>query len=88
MVDMNGRLRNDSIYFEGIFIRPDGELDFFSNDIVSIRSKSIKEIMNVIKDSTDVEGTIEIYKVDSRSNEPEIHKIVHVYNDLDPLFNN
>ena len=88
MVNMNESINNAKIYYEGVYIRPDGELDFFSDDIISIQGKSIKEIMDIIKELTDIEGTIEIYKINVMKNEPEIHRIIHVYNELIPLFNN
>jgi hypothetical protein len=88
MVEMNESINNANIYYEGVYVRPDGELDFFSDDIISIQGKSIKEIMDIIKELTDVEGTIEIYKINLKKNEPKIHKIIYVYNELIPFFNN
>ena len=77
----------ENVYFEGIFVRWDGELEPILENVLMIRSTSTEQIINKISESINIDGKIQIYKYYGNNTDSRIHKVVEVYNDLEPACN-
>ena len=87
MVRMIGMVKRDQKYYEGIFVRNDGELELLYKDFLVLRSASIRQLIETILKSVDINGMIKIYEVNALNTEQRIHKVIEVYNDLEPACN-
>ena len=81
MVRMFGMVEN--AYFEGVFVRSDGELEPIFENVLILRGSSTERLIKTINESVNVDGTIQIYKITSDKNFSSLHKIIEEYNELD-----
>lgn len=85
MVRMFGIVNN--VYFEAVFLRPDGELEPIFENVLIVRGSSTEQLIKTISQSVNTDGTIHIYKITDGNNLSRLHKIIEVYNDLDLVCN-
>ena len=78
----------ENAYFEGVFVRSDGELEPIFDNVLILRASSTERLVKTINESVNVDGTIQIYKVTGDKNFSRLHKTIEVYNELDILENN
>ena len=73
----------DNIYFEGVFVRSDGELEPIFDNVLILRGSTTERLVKSINESVNVDGKIQIYKIMGNNNFSQLYKTIEVYNELD-----
>ena len=81
---MYKKSHNKNCYLQGVWVKPAGETKSSSHNDIVIRGKTVKEIVDKILEFTsNQDGIIEIYEINTWSKERKLLKSFRVCNDIE-----